>query len=272
MAKARPKSRPKRPAKAPLPPRHRSFRRTPRPAKTDLATVPSTLSLLRETCQLLWQGKWLFGRLVLLHAGLLVLLALDPVSDASQVYVFLLLVLMSMAEIWLIRRLSSDEPVAVKPALYQGTAQVVPFGLSVLLLVLQLLPFVVGLWLFQIVVIEGIAIHLTEQALFAGLWLGLGLLSWYWVATSLLSLYIVTLPAVMPMQAWHTAKPLVEGRRAILLLRVLVLFASLVVLGYGLVLLIPADWLVNYNLLPLVIAALLPIWHIYLYKLYRALV
>lgn len=266
--KARPK--PKQTTKTQT---HRSFRLSRKKTMpSPVSQLPTTRRLLLDTIGLLWQGKWPIAKLLAIHLALLLLLALDPFSSVSQLYVSILLVIMSMAEIWLVRQLQSDGPTQIKPALYQGTSQVVPFALTGLLLVLQMLPVVIGLWLFQIVVVQEIVVRFSEQAIFFVLLGGLALLSWYWMSVSLFAIYIATLPDLTPMQAWHTAKPLVEDRRIRVFWRVAVMLMIVLLLGYGLVLLIPTAWLSNYNILPLIVAVLLPVWHIYMYKLYRSLV
>lgn len=171
----------------------------------------------------------------------------------------------------MVRQLVAEEHPRLKAALYRGTAQVVPYSLLLFLVLIQLIPLAVGMYVFQVVVVGGIAVHFWEQALFALIWVLFGLLSYYWHMTSLIALYIVALPDMTPMAAWHTARSIVDGRRFMIGLRLFPLFVAVVLAGYGLLLVAPADWLVTYNVFWVIIAWLLPLIHTYCYKLYRAL-
>lgn len=250
---------------------HRSFRRTDRPK---LATRPISLKgrhLLPASLSILWHHKWLFAKTTGLYFLLLLAFAWERLSEESSVWLLVLLVVMSCAQIWLVRRISSGEKPKLKQALYQGTAQIIPFSLLFLLILIQLMPLAFGMYLFLVVVVNGIAVHLWEQALFAGIWLLLSLLSLYWLITSSLAIYIVTLPELTPMTAWYTARNLVEGRRFGVALRYLPLLVFVVLSGYLLLLVTPENWALSYNVFWVIVALLLPLIYTYGYKLYRAL-
>jgi hypothetical protein len=251
---------------------HRSFRRTVRRDKNRQLPKPTAARhLLRDSLKLVWEAKWLFLRTALLHSFLILLFAADRLSESGSVWLLVLLVIMSLALTWMIRQLMGGERPRLKAALYRGTSQVVPYSLLLFLVLIQLIPLAAGLYLFQVVVVGGIAVHFWEQMLFATIWLLLGLLSYYWLMTTLFALYIVALPDMTPMSAWHNARTLVDGRRLMIGLRLFPLFLAIILAGYGLLLVTPADWLMTYNVFWVIIAWLLPIIHVYCYKLYRAL-
>src|SRR5688572_22628202 len=106
----------KKPAPAKKPTSHRSFRLSPRArdAKSTVS-IPSGRALLADSVRLLWQGKGLIAGLVLIHSVLIVLLALDAASETSPLYSLLLVIIVSMAEVWVIRQLAAAESIAMGP-------------------------------------------------------------------------------------------------------------------------------------------------------------
>lgn len=195
-----------------------------------------------------------------------------PASEAGGVYQMLLLVMVSLAAIFTLRQLHAKKAVTARGAFYSGMYPVIPFILVVLVIFLQLLPLLIGLWLYSVVVQGGIAITLAEQFLW-GMLTGLfALLSLYMVTSSVFALYIVTLPNMRPMQALRSARELVRYRRWTVMRKVLTLpmlltvFIAAVVLP--LIFTIPslADW----AFLTLILLALI-MAHSYMYALYREL-
>jgi hypothetical protein len=250
---------------------HRTFRVTRRVKPRERTKPMGAWQLFGDSLALVWRMKLLYLRVALLHTFLILIFAADRLSESGSVWLLILLVIMSLAEIWIIRQVASGETPRLKAALYRGTSQVVPYSLLLFLALVQLIPMAVGLFLFETVVIRGIAVHFWEQALFGAIWMLLSLLSYYWLMTSILALYIVTLPDMLPMSAWRTARSIVEGRRFRIGLRLLPLFIFVLAAGYGLLLVTPANWAVSYNVFWVIVAWLLPLTHTYCYKLYRAL-
>ncbi len=250
---------------------HRSFRVIRRRRDKEQPKPIGAWQLFRDSLTLFWQVKWLFLRATVLHSVLILLFAADRLSESGSVWLLVLLIIMSLAEIWIIRQAGLGETPRLKPALYRGTTQVVPYSLLLFLALVQLIPMAIGLFLFETVVIGGIAVHFWEQALFAAIWLLLSLLSYYWLTTSVLALYIVTLPDMLPMGAWRASRAIVDGRRFTVGLRLLPIFLFVLIAGYALLLVTPANWVVSYNVFWVIVAWLLPLIHTYCYKLYRAL-
>jgi hypothetical protein len=98
------------------------------------------------------------------------------------------------------------------------------------------------------------------------------LFSLYMLTSSMIALYIVTLPDMRPMMALKNARKLVLHHRLIVARRLFVLPIFLILLGA--LILIPLIQWVEFLVQPVFFAATLAtllIVHTYLYKLYRSL-
>lgn len=97
------------------------------------------------------------------------------------------------------------------------------------------------------------------------------LLSFYWLTSTVIALYIVTIPGMWPLKALKAAKQAIKFQRLTVFRRVIALPIIVGVLYTLLLLLIirlaPGQTFVAVEILQL---ALLPIIHTYLFKLYRA--
>lgn len=194
-------------------------------------------------------------------------------SGISSLSAFLLIVLGSLAFIWAIRRLEAGKTFRTRDAYYKGMYPLIPFILVVFLISLQMIPFVVGGFLYATAEVNGLISSLLERAVFVSAWVALGLLSVYWLANSLMGVYAVTLPDIYPLQALRSTKQIVKGRRWSIFLKmamgaiVLGIVSSLILLLA--VMALPAIAVYVYDVL-LVLALLFT--HIYLFKLYKSLI
>lgn len=205
--------------------------------------------------------------------GVLVGTAGSAASDAGGVYQMLLVIIISLATIWLFRQTYDERAkVRVRDAFYLSTYPLVSFLLVSLVIILQLLPVLISTSLFSIVTSNGIAVGAVEQiAWFVVLLLGAGL-SLFWLSSSIFALYIVTLPNTGPMVALRSARKLVKYRRWLIIRRLLflpitiILFVLLVF--FPLVLVAPLAAELLFMFLSLLGLFLL---HGYVYALYREL-
>lgn len=194
-------------------------------------------------------------------------------SDTSGLYQAILVVVFSLAAIWLLRNVWSNKKPLLRTAFYQGMYPLVPFIAILLVMILQLLPLLLGSWLYGTVVGNGIAATWLEQLLWGFLYFLLALLTLYMLCSSVFALYISTLVDMTPLKALRTARQLVLHRRWVVLRRIL--FLPLVLLVLGLLIMLPviifitpaAEWV----FLALVLL-ILPVVHSYLYVLYRELI
>lgn len=193
----------------------------------------------------------------------------DP---AAAVYQFVLALIASLAVVWALRQVYAQNMVRVRDAFYKGMFPLVPFVLVLLVIGVQLIPFLIGAFVYSIVSATGVAASAAELVLWGTMFFLLALASLYMVASSIFALYIVCLPDMTPIQALRSARKLVLGRRWMVLRKVVFLPIAIVLLA--LVLLMPllvyataiAGWV--YFLYSM---AGLAIVHSYMYRLYRSL-
>lgn len=195
-------------------------------------------------------------------------------SEIASTYQLLLLALVSMALIWTFRQLHSDtpRPVSIKNAYYNGTAPFVRYLLVNTVIVLQLVPALLGLAIYQQVLGTGLAASSAESFVWLMLLIMMLLLSFYMVSSSIFALFIVTLPDVTPMQALRSARELVHFRRFEVIRKVI--FAPFVLVCIIAVLFIPITLFLTSaaDVLFFVAAVLaIAIMNSYLYQLYRSL-
>ena len=131
-------------------------------------------------------------------------------------------VIVTLALLWGLRQVVAGTTVRIRDAFYRGMYPLIPFVLVFLVVLLQTLPLLIGLSLFQATVISGVAVGLIEQIFWSVVTLLLIFLTIYWLCSSLIALYIVTLPDMTPLAALRSARKLVRLRRAAIFLRVLV--------------------------------------------------
>lgn len=274
--------------------------------------LPASWTILQRACTLIWQHRLLFAQLALVYllvdlvvirsvtafdvgglrqsvgAGALLssfsifsALLANAASGSGQqatssVYHFFLVILLSLMLIWALRQLYERD--TAKPApkfkavVYQSTTPLVPFLLLLLLLGVQLIPLLIGATIYTIVVGGGIAVTILEQVIFLAVLLLTAWVSLYWVIRTVVALYIVTLPGMQPMQAYRSARDLVQKRRLSVFRKIV--FLPVVIFVVGGIIVMPiillfaplAQWLF------FVLTAIgLIVIHAYLFTLYREL-
>lgn len=194
-------------------------------------------------------------------------------GEVGSFYQSMLLVLFSLVFIWSIRISHAGRPLSVKSAFYGSTYPLFQFLGVMAVGMLQLIPAVIGAFLAGVVYAGGIAVSPIEQTLWAVLIFLFFLWSFYMLVSTVIALYVVTLPDMQPLQSLRTAKNLVGLRRWSVLQKIvlLVLFVLVVLLVILLPILLFATPLAEW-VYALLAAALLPFIHSYLYALYRELI
>lgn len=231
----------------------------------DLATIKDSLSQLTNGTSLLASSVALFGIVVSSSGGS------DP---AASLYQTVLLIIMSLAYIWLLRHAweKGSKKVTARQAFYKGMYPLIPFMLITAVMSLQMLPMAVGSIVYNMVIVSGLAIGALEKTLWFILIGLLILLSIYMLTSSLFALYIVTLPDMTPIKALRSARELVRYRRWTVMRKVL--FLPVVLLVLAVVITLPfiaffpaaAQWVFFVETI-----VALPIFHSYMYGLYRDL-
>lgn len=187
-------------------------------------------------------------------------------------YQTLLVVLMSLVVIWALRQVLAGQAIKARDAFYKGTYPLVQFILILLVISVQLLPLLIGAWIYAAVIGNGLASSGPEKLLWLVIFFALAVASFYMVSSSIFAAYIVTLPDMTPLKALRSARALVRNRRWAVIRKVL--FLPVAVFVIGAVIMIPlilvvtpaAEWIFfALSMCSLVIV------HSYMYNLYREL-
>lgn len=206
-------------------------------------------------------------------------------TEAQQIYSVIIFLLTWLTTVWLLRSLLSSNKPRIRDGIYNAGAPIVPTGIVMMVLVIQLLPVTIGV----IAMNAAISTHLFDTGILAMLVsLAVGLLaviSLYLITSTVLALVVVTLPGMYPLQALRAAGDLVIGRRIRLLLRISwalvgamlswsIVILLVILIDRGLKNLLPVlDWI---PLVPVTIAfmsTVIVVWMSgYVYLLYRKVV
>lgn len=193
-------------------------------------------------------------------------------SEAGSIYQPIVILVVSLAIVWTLRRLLAGEKVSVRDAFYKGMYPLIPVILVLLVVGLQLVPLLLGGFLYSTVFGNGLAVTAIEQLLWALLLFLLSVLSLYMVTSSLFALYVATLVDVRPMAALHSGRKLVRYRRWTIMRKLLFLPAAFLLIGA--IILIPLImWIpLLVQVVFMMLGALgLVVAHTYVYSLYREL-
>jgi hypothetical protein len=193
-------------------------------------------------------------------------------NQAAGAYQLPLGIVTSLAVIWALRQVLADKKIRIRDAYYSGMYPLIPFVLVIIVIGVQLLPFIIGSSLYSLVAANGIAVGALERAGWLLVFLSGMAWSIYMVSSSLFAIYIVTLPDITPLQALRSASKLVKGKRWAIILRLA--FLPLVLLVAAAVIMVPiiitltflAKW-VFFLLTTFTLVAV----HTYMYTLYREL-
>lgn len=193
-------------------------------------------------------------------------------TDTGGLYQAILMVVFSLAAIWGLRQVVAGQKIKMRDMLYRGMYPLIPFITVLIVISLQLLPLLVGSWLYSVVVSNGIAATLLERVLWGSFAFCMALLSLYMVCSSLFALYIVTLPDMTPMKALRSARQLVLHRRWTVMRKIIFLPISLLIVAV--IIMMPfilfvtplAEWVFF-----IMTTVVLVIIHSYMYTVYREL-
>jgi len=211
-------------------------------------------------------GLTLFGFLVTSGTG-------TTASGVASAYQTILLILTSLALIWSLRQLYGGYKVRVRDGLYRGMYPLIPFILVLLFIGLQLFPALLGSFLFSSLVSGGILSVVWQQVIVIIISFLLLCLTIYWLCSSLVALYVVTLPDMTPWRAITMARDIVKYRRAAILRKLL--FLPVAILVPAAVIMIPITLFVTVAAVPVffVVSVLaVGVVNSYLYALYRELI
>jgi hypothetical protein len=194
-------------------------------------------------------------------------------TSNGGLYQMVLIILCSLALIWVFRQAHSKKPVTTKQAFYEGMYPIIPFLGVLIFVALQLLPLTLSSYLYRTLISNGVAVLGIEQFISFIVIIGLALWSLRMLTSSIFAFYIVTLPGMTPMRALRSAKNLVPGRRLLIWRKIiflplaLMIVTSLAMLPFLLFLTPVVVWVFFvFSTFWFVIS------HAYLYTLYRELI
>ncbi|MBP7018025.1 hypothetical protein KBB17_00810 [Candidatus Saccharibacteria bacterium] len=240
----------------------------------DTTGIPSSFSLLISTIKDTYKYRWRTFFFILSY-GLIwyVLTYADTSSAASALYGAIFGVIATMATVWMVRHRDSGERVTVRFAYYNGMVQLIPFILIILFAAIQLTPVFAGFALFQVATTSGAVVTRLEQSVPILIWAFGGILSLYWLTSTLMAVYIVTIPGTLPVEALRAAKRLVDGRRWFIQRRIILGIGFIVAIYFGFAYLFAKqDWSGAIKQLGILFPIIsIPIVNTYFYKLYKSL-
>jgi hypothetical protein len=234
---------------------------------------PSNVSSLKKE----FSGVF-HGQLSSIYSGLSIFTYLigsstSSATPAGSAYQGFILIIASLSIIWTLRQLYMKSNIRARDSFYKGLYPLIQYILVLLFIGLELLPLIGGLGLYGLLINGGIAVTALEKIISIALIIALIVVSLYLISSSVIALYIVTLPDMTPLKALRSAKRLVKNQRWTIL-RKIIFLPVLLLIAIGLVMLflilaIPAiaAWVfVILSLSSLIYA------HSYLYNLYRGLI
>lgn len=206
-------------------------------------------------------------------------------TESQQIFSVLVFLLVWLTTVWLLRNLLAGHKVKLRDGLYNAGAPLFATAVVALIIAVQLIPIALALVGYNAATASGLLNGGASAMLF---WLGaslLGILSIFWITSSIFALIIITLPGTYPLRALRTSGEMVLGRRVKILTRwawmalvIMVTWAvviiPIVLLDMGLKSLIPAIQAAPIVPVAIVImAALSTVWvAAYVYLLYRKVV
>ena len=223
------------------------------------------------------------------QAGLLAVATFSGASanigEAQRVYLSIIALLTWLSTVWLLREQLVGNRPRLRDGLYSSAAPLVSSFMVAVVMIIQLLPFGLAALVYTALagsglVDEGFGAFLSFTIL--GLVIALTL---YWLTATFISLIVVTLPGMYPMQAIKVGGDLVVGRRLRIMYRMIWLTLWSAVVWF--VFIIPTIMLDRYlaslwgfwsylPIVPLVVAllssALVVYGASYIYLLYRKIV
>ena len=290
--------------------RYRSFRLQKR-IKPEPRYIPSTGSLLKSTFGFIWKHKRVFFGILFIHAVVYLAVLRVPVdtdlntikqsvnsvlgdngdkttqgltttlgsvlesssaNQTNQVSLAIATFFMSLVYIWAIRVLHTNEKIKVRDAYYQASTPLVPSLMIFAVGIVQILPFAIASFLYSTARSGGFFVTGFEDLGFFTVVILTGLLSLYWLTSTIMAFYIVTLPGMYPVNALKSARKVVQFRRFRVFRRILSLPVVLAIAYLALLLIIIRfSFGQVFLVIEVVQLCILPIVHVYLYKLYRAL-
>ncbi|MBP6880586.1 hypothetical protein KBC31_03090 [Candidatus Saccharibacteria bacterium] len=253
--------------------KHQSFRLTP-PSFHDNSAIPNAFTLFLRSLKFIWDHPFSFTFFVFSYGVILYFVAPEALTSTNDVtYSGIITVIATLATIRLVRHADSNDYRGIRDAYYNGMAQLVPFLLIVIIFAVQTLPMAAGVFVYDTIINNQLAITPIEQYIPYALLLILSIPTLFWISSTMMAMYIVTLPGATPLRALQLSGELVNGRRFLVLRKIVTLF---LIVGGLLVFLLwwfsENGWQQSVDIAPVIFYIIvIPISQVYLFKLYRSL-
>lgn len=249
-------------------------------------TFTTVTTTLKDTSGEFFAGNWgAIGQAGILLATVASSGISSDATESQQIFYVLIFLLTWLSTVWLLRNILGGQTVRMRDGLYNSGAPLFATIVIAVIIAIQLIPVAIALIGYNAASTSGLLEGGAASMLF---WLGaglLGLLSLFWITSSLFAMIIVTLPGMYPYRAIRIAGDMVLGRRVKILLRWLwmalvvvvawvVIMIPVILLDMGLKSLWPAiEWLPTVPIAALFTAAFTTVWvAAYVYMLYRKVV
>lgn len=198
-------------------------------------------------------------------------------SETASFYQGTLLIVGSLAFIWLLRQLSGSKPikVRVRDAYYRGMQPLVPFLLVLFVIALEFLPLSIGGFILNVVLSNSLAAGSELFGIYV-ICLLLVILSLYLISGSIAALHIVTLPDMEPVRAIRASHQLLLMHRWSVVRKFVLLVMFLLTVGIliftPLLIAVPSSWIwINEYIFLAGGLVGFAVFHIYMYNLYKSL-
>ncbi|MEM6998145.1 MAG: hypothetical protein AAF413_04515 [Patescibacteria group bacterium] len=190
-------------------------------------------------------------------------------DEVQAVYRVIIALIISMSTIWLLRAIASSQKFKLRDAYLFGPAQIVPFGLVALTILIQVLPFYLLAWVSGLLRDNGVLESGYEQTVAVVLVLLVGLLGLYLSIGSFFALIIATISGTRPYSALKTSL-LIAAHRRWLFVRKFIGAVVAVAITMALLLVTVASihtGVLEYAYLLIVVGAVV-FMHVFMYQMY----
>lgn len=194
------------------------------------ATYTALTAALQTTGSQIFQGNvGQIGQAAVIFVSLAASGLTSSPTEAQQIYVVILALLVWLTTVWLLRNKLAGHKVKMRDGLYSAGAPIIATMLVTVVLLLQLIPILLATVAYSAANATGLLVGGVSAMLFWFAAALLAVMSLYWITSTFFALIIVTLPGMYPMRALKTAGDMVIGRRLRILLRILWMFGVIIV-------------------------------------------
>lgn len=201
-------------------------------------------------------------------------------SEAQQIFTWLLYLMVWLVVVWLLRHRLSGSTVTLRDGLYSAMSPLISTCLVILAGLVQLIPFALVVALIGAVASSGAVGGVLWSLIGMVLVIAAAAATLYWLVGTIFAAVIVTLPGTYPWASLRSARQVITGYRKRIILRLLWLCLVLFVLTAAVIVpVVLLDALTGYHISPLVtlVSAFVSISAFmygssYVYLLYRGVI